>query len=139
MCRHAYPELLHLCFERGVAFSPIDLFWQARRLSLSLTHTLPLTHTHTHSLAHTLSHTHSLSLTHTHTQTQTLSHTLTHSLSLFSLSHTLTHTLSHAHTLSHSLSLLAHRPFLGGMRVWCLQVDFPSTVLILHKWKIHSR
>jgi len=31
--RHAYPELLHLCFERGVAFSPIDLFWQTRDLS----------------------------------------------------------------------------------------------------------
>lgn len=28
LARHAYPELMHLCLERGVSFSPIDLFWQ---------------------------------------------------------------------------------------------------------------
>ena len=34
LARHAYPELLHLCFERGVAFSPIDLFWQVTSSAL---------------------------------------------------------------------------------------------------------
>lgn len=28
LARHVFPELMHLCSERGVAFSPIDLFWQ---------------------------------------------------------------------------------------------------------------
>lgn len=28
LARHAYPELMHLCLERGVTFSPIDMFWQ---------------------------------------------------------------------------------------------------------------
>lgn len=32
LARHVYPELMHLCFERGVAFSPIDLFWQTSSL-----------------------------------------------------------------------------------------------------------
>lgn len=28
LARHAYPELMHMCSERGVAFCPVDLFWQ---------------------------------------------------------------------------------------------------------------
>ena len=32
LARHVYPELMHLCFERGVAFSPIDLFWQTSNM-----------------------------------------------------------------------------------------------------------
>eukprot|EP00960_Hanusia_phi_P047030 758184-Hanusia_phi.AAC.8 len=32
LARHVYPFLMHLCFERGVAFSPVDLFWQTANL-----------------------------------------------------------------------------------------------------------
>eukprot|EP00281_Chroomonas_sp_CCMP1168_P016705 CAMPEP_0206213816 /NCGR_PEP_ID=MMETSP0047_2-20121206/1322_1 /ASSEMBLY_ACC=CAM_ASM_000192 /TAXON_ID=195065 /ORGANISM="Chroomonas mesostigmatica_cf, Strain CCMP1168" /LENGTH=1638 /DNA_ID=CAMNT_0053635987 /DNA_START=66 /DNA_END=4982 /DNA_ORIENTATION=+ len=32
LARHVYPELMHLCTERGVAFAPVDLFWQALNL-----------------------------------------------------------------------------------------------------------
>ncbi len=28
LARHVYPELMHLCAERGVSFAPVDLFWQ---------------------------------------------------------------------------------------------------------------
>ncbi len=28
LARHVFPDLMHLCSERGVAFSPVDLFWQ---------------------------------------------------------------------------------------------------------------
>ncbi len=33
LARHVYPDLLHLCNERGLAFSPVDLFWQTVDLS----------------------------------------------------------------------------------------------------------
>ena len=77
-------------------------------LSLTPSHSHPLTHTlgHTLSLTPTLSHplTHTLSLTPSH------SHPLTHTLSFTpSCSHPTTHTLSH-HPLAHTLSLTLSHP-----------------------------
>ncbi len=103
--------------------------WQ-NTLSLSLSHTPPLSHhshsPHTHTLSqqtnttHTRSLTHhTLSLSHTHslTHTHTLSHTHTHSLT-----HTLS--LSHTHSLSLPLSLSLSRVELYCHSATCVDIQW---------------